>query len=53
MAQGNWLVVAKSREDLRLFGGDDGGTVNERSDDTTSGLDTEGRRSNVQDEGLI
>ena len=48
--QDTGLVVGVGREDLRLLGGDGGVTLDEGGHDTTSGLDTEGKRGNIEEE---
>ncbi|RMY22452.1 hypothetical protein D0866_11934, partial [Hortaea werneckii] len=47
------LVVRESREDLRLLGRDGGVTLDQRGHDTTSGLDTERQRRNVEQQDLV
>ena len=50
---GSRLVVGKRREELRILDWECSVTVDEWSDDTTSGLNTEGRWSDVQEEDLV
>jgi hypothetical protein len=47
------LVVRESGEDLRLLGGDGGVALDQRSHDTTSSLDTEGQRGDVEKKDLL
>jgi hypothetical protein len=47
------LVVGEGREGLGLLGGDGGVTLDERGHDTTSGLNTEGERRNVEKKDLV
>ena len=47
------MVVGVGREDLRLLGGDGGVTLDEGGHDTTSGLDTEGKRGNIEEEEIL
>ena len=51
--QDTGLVVGVGREDLRLLGGDGGVTLDEGGHDTTSGLDTEGKRGNIEEEEIL
>jgi len=44
------LEVSSGGEDLGLLGGDSGVTVDQTGEDTTEGLDTEGERSNIEQE---
>ena len=46
------LVVGVGREDLRLLSGDDGVTLDESGHDTTRGLNTEGKRDDIEEEGF-
>jgi hypothetical protein len=46
------LVVAEGGEDLGLLGGDGGVALDESSHDTTSGLDTDGKRRDVEKQDL-
>ena len=48
-----WLVVGEGGEDLGLLGWDGGVAGNERSHDTTSGLNTQGKWSNIQEKNLV
>jgi hypothetical protein len=47
------LVVGEGREGLGLLGGDGGVTLDERGHDTTSGLNTEGERRDVEKKDLV
>lgn len=47
------LVVGEGGEDLGLLGGDSGVALDERGHDTTSGLDTDGERGDVQEKDLV
>lgn len=47
------LVVGEGGEDLGLLSGDGGVPLDERSHDTTSGLDTQGQRGDVQKQDLV
>ncbi|ROW05767.1 hypothetical protein VMCG_05263 [Cytospora schulzeri] len=47
------LEVGGSREDLGLLGGDGGVAVDQTSEDTTEGLNTQGQRSNVQEQKVL
>ena len=47
------MVVRVSREDLRLLGGDGGVTFDEGGHDTTSSLNTEGKRGNIEKEQIL
>jgi hypothetical protein len=47
------LVVGEGGEGLRLLGGDGGVTLDEGGHDTTSGLNTEGERRDVEKEDLV
>jgi hypothetical protein len=47
------LVVGEGGEGLGLLGGDGGVALDESSHDTTSGLDTEGERRDVEKEDLV
>lgn len=47
------LVVGEGREDLRLLGGNGGVAGNELGHHTTSGLDTEGQRGNIEKQDLV
>ena len=51
--QDTGLVVGVSPEDLRLLGGDGGVTLDEGGHDTTSGLDTEGKRGNIEEKEIL
>jgi hypothetical protein len=42
------LVVRVSGEDFGFFGGNGGVTLDESSHDTSSSLDTEGKRGNIE-----
>jgi hypothetical protein len=46
------LVVAEGGEDLGLLGGDSGVALDESSHDTTRGLDTDGKRRDVEKQDL-
>ena len=46
------LVVGVSREDPILLGGDGGVTLDKGGHDTTSGLNTKGKRGNIEEEVL-
>ena len=47
------LVVGEGREDLRLLGGDGGVTGDELGHHTTSGLDTERERGDIEKQDLV
>jgi hypothetical protein len=47
------LVVGEGREGLRLLGGDGGVALDEGGHDTTSGLDTERQRCDVEKKDLV
>jgi len=47
------LVVGECREGLGLLGGDSGVALDEGSHDTTSGLNTDGERRDVEKEDLV
>ena len=47
------LVVRVGGEGLGLLGGDGGVTLDERSHDTTSGLDTDGQRRDIEQQDLV
>lgn len=51
--QDTGLVVGEGRESLGLLGGDGGVALDESSHDTTSGLDTERQRGDVEKEDLV
>jgi len=46
------LEVSSSGEDLGLLGGDGGVAVDQTSEDTAEGLDTEGKRSDIEEEDV-
>ena len=46
------LVIRGGREGLGLLGGDDGVTWDDLCEDSTSGLDTEGQRADVDEEDV-
>jgi NAD-specific glutamate dehydrogenase len=47
------LVIGVGGEDLRLLGGDSGVTLDKSSHDTTSGLNTERERSNIEKKEIL
>ena len=47
------LVIGVGGEDLRLFGGNSGVAFDEGGHNTTSGLDTEGKRGNIEKEQVL
>ena len=51
--QDTGLVVGVGGEGLGLLGGDSGVALNQRSHDTTSGLNTEGKRSDIEKQDLV
>jgi hypothetical protein len=51
--QDTGLVVRVGGEGLGLLGGDGGVALDERSHDTTSGLNTDGERSNVEKQDFV
>jgi hypothetical protein len=46
------LAIGGSGEDLGFFGGDSGVTGDETGEDTSESFDTEGERSNVEEEDI-
>ena len=51
--QDTGLVVGVGGEGLGLLGGDSGVALDQRSHDTTSGLNTEGKRSDIEKQDLV
>ena len=51
--QDTGLVVGVGGEGLGLLGGDGGVALDQRSHDTTSGLNTEGKRSDIEKQDLV
>lgn len=51
--QDSGLVIGGGREDLRLLGGDDSVAGDELGEDATSGLDTEGKRADVNEDDIF
>ncbi|QGI60123.1 hypothetical protein CEK27_004094 [Fusarium fujikuroi] len=47
------LEIGCGGEDLRLFGGDSGVSVDQTGEDTTEGLNTEGQRGNIEKEEIL
>mmetsp|Transcript_113992 Transcript_113992/g.157989 ORF Transcript_113992/g.157989 Transcript_113992/m.157989 type:complete len:497 (+) Transcript_113992:667-2157(+) len=47
------LIISSSREDLTLLGRDGSVSVNKSSENTTHGLDTQRKRSNIEQENIL